>query len=126
MSGAPLILKAAFELDAAGKPAFVERDGIRHYWIRLSVENAPAEAVSVTYRLHDSYWDPVREVPRSSAADFGERISSFGDFVVQASLSGTTRPLRAAPTELSQLLGHGYPEPRDRAFEEAISDISTH
>ncbi|MBX3225382.1 MAG: hypothetical protein KF795_33060 [Labilithrix sp.] len=117
-------LRASFVLGADNRPEYVERDGLRHYKIRLCVEGAPVESASVTYRLHSSYWDPVREVfdPEHS---FAENFTSYGDFNVSASVSGSSRAGLILDGQLSDLLeaSHGN---SDKAIADAITDIRDH
>jgi hypothetical protein len=104
-------LRASFDLDDSGQPKYVERDGLKHYRIRLNVEGAPAQSASVTYQLHPSYWDPVREVfdPKNG---FAEEITSYGDFDVRASVSGSSSAGLTLNGQLSVLLEaeHRNPE----------------
>src|SRR5262249_17412858 len=53
-----------------------------HYRIKLWVEGAPTDTRSVTYRLHESYGEPLREVSRGPSYD--EEITSYGDFTLKA------------------------------------------
>lgn len=76
-------LKLEFVLDEKGEPLKIESGGVPHYEIKVSVENAPKDAYGVTYRLHSSYFDPVREV-LDTADDFSEQFTTFGDYRLNA------------------------------------------
>jgi hypothetical protein len=104
-------LKARFELDSDGRPQFVQGRGAKHYRIVLLVVDVPEAVASVTYRLDKSYLDPLREVLRAKpGSDFEERLTSYGDYMVEVSLSGPRRKggpaLRAW---LSDALRAGHP-----------------
>jgi hypothetical protein len=76
-------LVARFALDKDQKPKFERDDDDRkHFEIRLSIRNAPTDAHAVTYQLHETYYDPVREARQ--ATKFPEWITSYGDFKVKA------------------------------------------
>lgn len=83
-------IKAVFELDDDGKPIYVQGKRLRHYKIKLSAEGMPDPVAAVTFKLHESYRDPVREVFKGSESDapFTETITSYGDFEVAVSPSG--------------------------------------
>jgi hypothetical protein len=106
MTSSPVI-KATFELDEKGLPAFIERGDRKHYRIRLHVENVPDDTYAVTYKLHETYYDPVRE-SRDRAAGFTEDLTSYGDFTVQAKIR-SKEGVATVATPLSAALeaGHG-------------------
>lgn len=119
-------VRAEFELDEGGKPAFIQGKRLKHYKIRLSVDAVPDQAQSVTYRLHDSYKNPVREVFRGErGGHFDESITSFGDFDVQVSPSGS---YRASSKRLSDALRESARRLAGdlRAIEDALRDIEMH
>lgn len=104
----PPKLSARFELDKEGRPQFIESDGKRHFKINIDLEDAPAEIVSATYRLDSSFWDPVREVFRGEGGSFRESITSYGDFDVVASISGSSIAGDSMRTQLSDALQQTY------------------
>lgn len=116
-----LTLKAEFELDDKGVPISFVRGGVRHYEIRLSVPNAPSNAYAVTYELHDSYYDPIRE-SLDTAHGFGCEITSFGDFAVRVSVRSPAGR-RVLRVDLSRALAASYPTPT-ASIARAIQDIS--
>lgn len=78
-------IQARFELDRSGRPKYIEEDATRHFEIQLWISDCPATAVSATYRLHNTYYEPIRY--RKNREDgFRESISSFGDFDVRADI----------------------------------------
>jgi hypothetical protein len=89
---APKIV-AEFITDSRGAPQYVEGPSRKHYRIRLSLRDAPPDVSRVTYKLDESYRQPLREVP-IGVPHFQEEITSFGDYTVTAMLR------RRAGTEL--------------------------
>src|SRR5262245_52717067 len=100
---APKIV-AEFITDSRGKPQYFEGSSRKHYRIRLSLRGAPSDVSRVTYKLDESYRQPLREVP-IGVPNFQEEITSFGDYTVTAMLrrrAGTdlvTNSLTAALNE---------------------------
>jgi hypothetical protein len=99
-------LHARFLLSDVGDPQYVERDGRTHYWVRLSVIDAPAEASAATYELHDSFRKPVHEAGDREKG-FPVDLTSYGDFAIRTVLRGSGTELRAS---LASLLAaeHGF------------------
>jgi hypothetical protein len=114
-------LKARLLLDHTGRPQFSDVGGKRHYWIALSVADAKA-ASSVTYKLHETFWDPVREA-FDRDKDFAEQITTYGDFDVVASLSGSVDAGLTLKGTLSALLSASHPEAHGDVAA-AIEDIA--
>lgn len=93
-------LTARFVRDADGKPqCVVDATGMRHFSIELGIAGAPDDATRVIYRLHDSYFDPIREARSDPArgggegARFAERITSFGDYELTARVETPAGPV---------------------------------
>src|SRR5258708_327874 len=86
-------IRAEFVLDERGNPVVVESRGLKHYKIQLRTEPLSTQLVdTVVYDLHSSFYDPKREVtaePGLSEYEFPEQITSYGDFVVTAAVSGS-------------------------------------
>ena len=103
-------IAAKFVLDSEGHPVVVKASAeseLKHYKIELFLVDPPSSAESVTYELHSSYYDPVREVVRSSENDpFVEPITSYGDYTIRSLASGSTAPLDQ--TTLSGALRRGH------------------
>lgn len=106
-----------------GEPVVAFEDGdVRHYAVRLYIEGAPADARVVTYHLHDTFYDPLREVRRTQA-DFSENIETYGDFQVIATIrgpDGTSRITRGLAAALKEQYGDDAPD----VVKNAIRDIA--
>ena len=114
---------AEFYTDSAGKIRTYGGGGrYTHYEIRLFLENAPSDTEKVVYELHDSYPKPIREV-RSDKLDFGERITSYGDYVVNIDIVGTDGKVSEITGWLSQALGNFYGENASEEISQAIKQI---
>ena len=81
-------IQAQFVLDGQGKPTEAA-PGV--YGIRLSIKGAPADAYAVTYHLHPTYYDPVRE-GNDRETNFSEEITSYGNFDVTAKVRTKSGP----------------------------------
>ena len=117
-------IKATFELDEVGRPTAVGQGNLQHYNIKLSVDGAPDDTYAVTYLLDSSYYSDVREV-RNADDGFEERLTSYGDYTVQAKIrarDGVTTV--AVPLSTALALGHGS-TPTD-AVAAALRNIETH
>jgi serine/threonine protein kinase len=78
----PARIRAVFVLDSNQKPLMADDGRYTHYRIRLSVENVPEGTYSVTYGLHESYGEPLREV--SQGPSYEEDITAYGLSEVKA------------------------------------------
>jgi serine/threonine protein kinase len=78
----PPRIRAAFVLDSNQKPLMADDGRYTHYRIRLSVENVPDGTYNVTYGLHESYGEPLREV--SQGPTYEEDITAYGLSEVKA------------------------------------------
>src|SRR3972149_5832917 len=97
---------ARFKLDPSGQPVFVEGEGgTKHYVFDLSLPPVTPEVSIVTYRLHPTYYDPVRE-SEDPVTHFQEQITSFGDYRlnIEAAVGGR---LLAERVNLSERLREG-------------------
>jgi hypothetical protein len=117
------LLTAKFDLDERGEPRAIKRGILDHYTILLGVDHCPTDTYAVTYNLHDSYYDPVRQVSRSTPG-FEEQISSYGDFEVRATLR-TKGDQHVVSELLSTSLRRSYPSP-SLAVRQAIDAIAAH
>jgi len=115
-------LVARFLPDEAGRPKVVKSDGTKHFTIELLVKDAPKDAFGVTYTLHDSYYDPVREVLGEAASGFPEEVTSYGDYRVRARVrsSDGSFPVSA---KLSEALRAFYGEELPPEIADAIQTI---
>ena len=115
------VIKATFELDNEGRPTFTQRGERRHYRIRLRIDNTPNDTYAVTYTLHETYYDPVRE-SRDRAAGFAEDLTSYGDYTVQAKVRSKDGVATVAtPLSAALVAGHGAHLPPE--IESALEDI---
>jgi hypothetical protein len=111
-------IKAELVLDPEGKP---KGRTSGNYSIRLHVEGTPADAYKVTYQLHPSYYDPVREV-RDLESGFSEELTSYGDYVIQARVR--TKDCTLATTRrLSDALREAHVASTDADVKKALLDI---
>jgi hypothetical protein len=117
-------LVARFVLDEKGQPQIIERGNRKHYWIELHVEDAPSDTYAVNYQLHDDYYDPLRE-SRESSAGFVERLTSYGDYTVQAKLR-TKSHVDVLAGELSEALAQGHSGEASPMIMKALDDIRKH
>jgi hypothetical protein len=113
-------LVARFDLSPTGEIQAIVRPKHRHYRLLLSVRGTSDDTYAVTYQLHESYRDPVREsVDRTN--DFQLAFTSYGDFVVQAkvrSKSGTVTLARSLSAALTDGHEGSMSGPLKAAFEE--------
>ncbi len=114
-------LVAKFLLDAQGVPIVAFKGDPSHYLIELAVTNAPADTYAVTYELHESYYEPVRESRRRSE-HFSEEITSYGDYNVRATVRGKARS-QVILAELSEALRHGHGRNPPPEVAKALKDI---
>lgn len=112
---------ARFLLDTDGRPRTVNNGELRHYWIELHIEFPPDDTYAVTYQLHESYYDPVRE-SRNAKGAFAEKLTSYGDFTVQARLRTRNRVVTIA-AELSEALSYGHRDKASESISKALGDI---
>ena len=85
-------IMASFVLDDVGKPKKIESGKNKHYKLHISVKDAPEDTYAVTYFLHPTYYDPMREA-RNKDINFAEELTSYGDYEVQAKLRSRDFPL---------------------------------
>jgi hypothetical protein len=114
-------IMATFDLDPSGEPEALAQGDLKHYRIRLQVKGAPEDTYAVTYLLDESYYDSVRE---SLAKDqsFEERLTSYGDYTVQAKIRTKHGTLLAA-RPLSAALEAGHKGTESSAVQKALSSL---
>ncbi len=115
-------IKATFQLDEQGKPIAIQRGDLKHYNITLHIEGAPVDTYAVTYVLHETYYEPVRE-SLNIDDNFSEDLSSYGDYSVQAKIRTKNGTISIA-SMLSLALVHGHKGQGTQAIEDAIKDIA--
>jgi hypothetical protein len=114
-------LKARFIMNEVGKPKYISSDNVRHYAIELFVEGAPKDAIGVTYQLHETYFDPLREA-HDASHDFLVEITSYGDYDIVATLR--TKPYSTRiKNSLYDALKGTYGETTDQYILMALNDI---
>lgn len=111
---------AELELSPDGEPVTETIRGTRYYKLRLFLENAPPDAYAVTYELHESYYDRVREVRKGP--DFSETVFTYGDYDVQAYVR-TRSGVRPLVVNLSAALRRTHPRPAP-AVARALKEIA--
>lgn len=113
-------IKAEFILDSEGKPKFISDGRNRHYEILLKVDDAPEEAIGVTFKLDESYYDPLREAYRADTG-FAEEITSYGDYEISATVR--TKLPEEIRSSLSDALERNYGTSADNNIQAALRDI---
>jgi len=120
-------IHAKFILDDNDKPRV---RGAGQYGIELFVKNAPSDAYAVTYRLHPTYYDPVREArerdqPVDKERAFVEEITSYGNFDVLARVRTRSFPV-TLQRSLYDALVESHGNSPDPAIKQALDDIRNH
>jgi hypothetical protein len=115
-------LKAKFVTGPDGCPEAIERNGLKHYRIELSLDGVDSESTRlVTYDLDPSYVDPKREVTSSTPA-FAQRITSYGDYPITATVLGRGGQ-NWTVQNLSDALEETYGPDRPAVIVAALKDI---
>lgn len=114
---------ATFVTDKDGNPEAIEQGGKKHYRIRVEIQNAPKDTYAVTYRLDDSYYEPIRE-SRASTLKFIEDLTSYGNFEVKADVR-TKQRVAPVSVDLSQALKRGHGLKLTPEIEAALRDIES-
>lgn len=110
-------LQAKFVFDREGR---VDTTKQGHYKIEISVKNAPEDAYAVTYRLHPSYFDPIREAMNKEDS-FMEEITSYGDYLITARVRTKSFPVvvqRSLYEALAESHNHNLNSNVSRALED--------
>jgi hypothetical protein len=92
-----------------------------NYEIRLCVEGAPPDTHAVTYRLDPSYYDPIRE-SRDRRSNFGEEITSYGDYPVHAKVRTSDHAI-VTSRNLYDALRETYGDSADPDIQQALEAI---
>jgi len=114
-------IRATFNLDENGKPELIQDGEFKHYRISLQLENPPQDTYAVTYLLHETYYDPVRE-SRDRKSGFAEELTSYGDYTIQAKVR-TRDSVETLAIPLSTALERAYAGNRTPQIEAALRDI---
>lgn len=113
-------ITARFLRDTDERPlSIVDASGTRQSSIELAIEGAPEDATGVTYLIHESYFDPIRESQPGSrrgttTADirFPQEITCHGDPELSARIE-TPRGSVVVRERLSRALWRGEGNPED-------------
>jgi len=111
-------IKATFILDDKGRPKEVTAG---NYAIRIHVENFPEDTHRVTYQLHPTYYDPLRDV-RERSTSFSEDLTSYGDYVIQAQVRTKDHSI-VSTRRLADALRETHGESDDPMVKKALEDI---
>ena len=85
------------------------------------MEGVPEDAYAVTYQLHESYYDPTREVHRQ-VPDFQQFITSYGDYDIKAQIKRKKDVDFLAET-LSRALRQTYETNPSDAIQRTIEEL---
>lgn len=107
---------AQFLLDQSGSPKSPEKG---FYVVQLSLAGADPATYAVTYHLHPTFYDPVREI--RDAPSFKERIITYGDFLIRARVRSRGQNV-ILERSLSAALKESHKDPND-AVKKALDDI---
>lgn len=117
-------LVARFRLNKDGRPKFVREGDLKHFEIELAIDQPPTDTFAVTYRLHSSYYDPVRE-SLATKENFKEELTSYGDYRVRADVRRSSRTVQLSE-KLSEALRKGHADESSPEILAAIQEISEH
>nr|VFK21206.1 MAG: hypothetical protein BECKLPF1236A_GA0070988_102923 [Candidatus Kentron sp. LPFa]VFK23598.1 MAG: hypothetical protein BECKLPF1236C_GA0070990_1000633 [Candidatus Kentron sp. LPFa] len=114
-------IEASFILDNDGKPKRKLSEKHKHYEVQLSVKDVPGDTYAVTYFLHPTYYNSVREV-RDRDSNFAEDLTSYGDYEIQAKIRSSEYPLPLR-RNLYEALAETYTGNTDTGILQALTDI---
>jgi len=115
------LITANFILDSEGNPKAIQSGEVKHYQIQIQVENAPQDTYAVTYELHPTYYEPVRESIQREE-NFAEKLTSYGDYLIRAKVRSKTGT-QTVVTPLSTALTLGHPSAPSSPIGEALEHI---
>ena len=115
-------IRAAFVTDLQHRPYASDDGHHTHYRIVLSLEGAPEGTQSVTYKLHETYADALREVGQGPS--FQVEITSYGDFAIKA-LVRTANDFEILTSSLIDALRGSYGANPDPEIASAIDVLAT-
>ena len=118
-------IQVEFVLDSDQKPKFIDyedRNGElrRHYSIRIELKSASEDTWSVTVFLHESYYDPVREL---TGPNFAFETTTYGDYIIQAKVFGK-KTVSVVSVNLADALKATYAGTPNVDILEAINKIA--
>jgi YEATS family len=120
------IVTASFVLDAQQHLQTIQQQKYVHYRIKLNILDYPPSTYAVTYRLHQSYRNPIREIRSPGVTEgFPLNITTYGDFDVRAEIRTSERSYRIS-RRISEALRATYSQARSPEIEKAIEQIAGH
>jgi hypothetical protein len=118
-------VNASFLLDDKGNPLFtVGPSGNCHYKISLNVVTENPEVVNVIYKLHPTYYDPIRE-SSDRESNFQVIITSYGDYDLAVDVQAAGKLVTHTAT-LFDLLSESHKDSANPAIKEALEWIRGH
>jgi hypothetical protein len=114
-------IQAQFVLDSADHPEFTQTGSRKHYRVRLQLLTENAEARMVVYKLHPSYYDPLRE-STDRKNNFAVEITTYGDYDFSVEVIVGTEVARQV-LKLSTLLDEFHQPVKNQAIQQALEDI---
>ena len=99
-------------------PEGFKHEGVEFFRIRLGVSDLPDSTYAVTYTLHDTFFDPVREAREKTG--FMEEIETYGDFTVYAKVR-TRQGVVSLKRQLSEALAEKLPA--DSRYMTALTEL---
>jgi hypothetical protein len=119
-------IRVEFLVDDAGNPTYSDnpdRLGTirRHYDIRVTLASPPPDTWNVTFYLHESYYDPVRETRKP---EFSFTTTTYGDYIIQAKIYGS-KGVDVLAANLSESLRKSYSGTTHPAILHAIDEIQS-
>jgi len=117
-------LDVKFLLDKDGNPQYIESGNKKHYKIEISLKEIPEDVYAANYKLDESFINPYREELNKSA-DFKFNTTTYGDFIISASLLGKKRNYIAS-NMISRILKEKYRDSNNPMIKETLKDIMEH
>jgi hypothetical protein len=122
-------ITASFVVNSANQPITIQRK-YTHFRIVLNVTDYPSGTYAVTYELHETFPNPIREVRSEPGREgFPLFIATYGDFNVYAEIRALNESYRISRL-LSDALRETYvqmpPEKLPSGILKAIDEIAKH
>lgn len=115
-------LKVEFILNEQGEPTYIEKNGLKHFRIRISTLEFADDIYEVQYQLDPTYINPFR-VEDNRQEKFSFTTTTYGDYSVSASLMGK-KGNHVVSCIISKALRESHPD-HHAEIERAISDIKS-
>ena len=114
-------IRAQFILDSADHPEFTQTGSRKHYRVKLELLTENAQVRMVVYKLHPSYYDPLRE-STDRTNHFAVEITTYGDYDFTVEVIVGTEVARQM-LKLSALLEEFHQPVQNEAIQQALEDI---